>query len=134
LLNHIKNKLLSLIYTLTTICYLQRRQMTSDLLSKLYSIIYLCYIYLWYFMQPCEIVKNRIPKESPTRQNCKMLQARFDWACSWTVLSSANYRPCPLAPHCKLHGGHCLNTSIYMYMFTNKIPLGHSETWINIWY
>jgi hypothetical protein len=26
----------------------------------------------------------------------KMLQARFDWACSWTLLSSANYRPRPL--------------------------------------
>jgi hypothetical protein len=25
-----------------------------------------------------EIVKNRIPKECPSRQNCKMLQARFD--------------------------------------------------------
>jgi hypothetical protein len=32
------------------------------------------------------IEKNRIPQGSPTRKNCKMLQARFDWACSWTVL------------------------------------------------
>ena len=24
-----------------------------------------------------------------------MLQARFDWACSWMVLVSANYRPPP---------------------------------------
>jgi hypothetical protein len=28
----------------------------------------------------------------------KILQARFDWTCSRTVLSSANYRPRPLAP------------------------------------
>jgi hypothetical protein len=27
-----------------------------------------------------------------------MLQARFDSACSWTVLGSASYRPRPLAP------------------------------------
>jgi hypothetical protein len=25
-----------------------------------------------------DIEKNRIPKESPTRQNCRMLQARFN--------------------------------------------------------
>jgi hypothetical protein len=25
-----------------------------------------------------KIEKNKIPKESPPRQNCKMLQARFD--------------------------------------------------------
>jgi hypothetical protein len=42
-----------------------------------------------------KIEKTRIPKESPTRQNCKMYGAG---ACSWTVLESANYRPRPLAP------------------------------------
>jgi hypothetical protein len=34
-------------------------------------------------------------KESPSRQNCKMMQARFDWACSWTIIESASYRPHP---------------------------------------
>jgi hypothetical protein len=31
-----------------------------------------------------KIEKHRIPKESPTRQNCKIMLARFDWVCSWT--------------------------------------------------
>ena len=30
--------------------------------------------------------KNKTLKKSPKPQNCKMLQVRFDWACSWTVV------------------------------------------------
>ena len=37
--------------------------------------------------------KNKTPKESQKLQNCKMLQARFDCACSWTVVVSASYSP-----------------------------------------
>jgi hypothetical protein len=57
----------------------------------------ICLKYTW-LISLIEIEKNRIPKESPSRQNCKMLQVRFDWAYSWTVLESASYRPSPLAP------------------------------------
>ena len=39
--------------------------------------------------------KDRNPKESPKLQ---MLQARFDWVCSWTVMESASYLSRPLAP------------------------------------
>jgi hypothetical protein len=35
---------------------------------------------------------NKNPERKPNAAKLKMLQARFDWACSWTVLSSANYR------------------------------------------
>jgi hypothetical protein len=44
--------------------------------------------------------KIRIPKESTIQQKLKkkMFQTRFVWACSWTLLESASYRPRPLAP------------------------------------
>jgi hypothetical protein len=38
-----------------------------------------------------EIEKNRIRKENPARQKLKMLLARVDCACPWTVLESASY-------------------------------------------
>jgi hypothetical protein len=41
---------------------------------------------------------NKNPQRKANAAKLKKLQARFDWACSWTVLSSANYRPYPLAP------------------------------------
>jgi hypothetical protein len=41
-------------------------------------IILFCYIRNLFFKTS---EKNRIPKESATRQNCKMLQTLFDWAC-----------------------------------------------------
>ena len=52
------------------------------------------HLYVIYY-QNTEQIKT--PKESP-KQNCKILQARFGCACSWTVPVSANYRPRPLSP------------------------------------
>jgi hypothetical protein len=43
----------------------------------------------------CGDKKIWIPKENRKRENWKMLQTRFDWACSLTEMSSANYRPRP---------------------------------------
>jgi hypothetical protein len=39
------------------------------------------------------IKKNRIPKKKPNTAKLKMLQALFNWACSWMELESASYRP-----------------------------------------
>jgi hypothetical protein len=40
-------------------------------------------------------IENKNPLRKPNTSKLKMLQACFDWVCSWTVLSSANYRPRP---------------------------------------
>jgi hypothetical protein len=47
------------------------------------------------YFKRIKIEKYGIPKEGPNTAKMKMLQARFDWACWWTELESANYRPRP---------------------------------------